>query len=66
MSTEDSVTPDRDGKVKHTKRFVAAGVAVAVLLAGGGWAGWNAYETHSLEAARARRARRHRSRCAWR
>lgn len=63
MNTEDPVMSGQDatpaaepsGRPAKRKRmgFVAAGVAVAVLLAGGGWAGWNAYEAHRLESARA-------------
>lgn len=63
MNTEDPVMSGQDttpaaepsGRPAKKKRvmFVAAGVAVAVLLAGGGWAGWNAYEHHRLESARA-------------
>lgn len=63
MNTEDSVMSGQDttpaaepsGRPAKKKRvmFVAAGVAVAVLLAGGGWAVWNAYEHHRLESARA-------------
>lgn len=63
MNTEDPVMSGQDttpaaepsGCPAKKKRvmFVAAGVAVAVLLAGGGWAGWNAYEHHRLESARA-------------
>lgn len=56
MSGQDA-TPAAEPSGRPAKRkcvgFVAAGVAVAVLLAGGGWAGWNAYEAHRLNAARA-------------
>ena len=56
MSGQDA-TPAAEPSGRPAKRkrmgFVAAGVAVAVLLAGGGWAGWNAYEAHRLESARA-------------
>ena len=56
MSGQDA-TPAAEPSGRPAKRkcvgFVAAGVAVAVLLAGGGWVGWNAYEHHRLESARA-------------
>ena len=56
MSGQDA-TPAAEPSSRPAKRkcvgFVAAGVAVAVLLAGGGWAGWSAYEHHRLESARA-------------
>lgn len=56
MSGQDA-TPAAEPSGRPAKRkcvgFVAAGVAVAVLLAGGGWAGRNAYEHHRLESARA-------------
>lgn len=56
MSGQDA-TPAAEPSGRPAKRkcvgFVAAGVAVAVLLAGGGWAGWSAYEHHRLESARA-------------
>lgn len=56
MSGQDA-TPAAEPSGRPAKRkcvgFVAAGVAVAVLLAGGGWVGWSAYEHHRLESARA-------------
>lgn len=56
MSGQDA-TPAAEPSSRPAKRkcvgFVAAGVAVAVLLAGGGWAGRSAYEHHRLESARA-------------
>lgn len=56
MSGQDA-TPAAEPSSRPAKRkcvgFFAAGVAVAVLLAGGGWVGWNAYEHHRLESARA-------------
>lgn len=56
MSGQDA-TPAAEPSGRPAKRkcvgFVAAGVAVVVLLAGGGWAGRNAYEHHRLESARA-------------
>ncbi|MBW3095309.1 hypothetical protein KIH75_08195 [Bifidobacterium sp. 64T4] len=54
-TTNADADPQLDNAAVKKKRvkFAAAGVAVAVLLAGGGWAGWNVYESHRLEAARA-------------
>lgn len=56
MSGQDA-TPAAEPSGRPAKRkcvgFVAAGVAVVVLLAGGGWAGRSAYEHHRLESARA-------------